>query len=210
MKPSTTSPLPCPTKEPVRTSPTAARRRIRESWRWLTGRSVPMIIMQDPLSSGAGGADTIRRMAAPAGYPATSKSSNRPKLVCTSAPSVKCCPPTVTMREAEPMPPFNPMHMVPRPAPTSPSSKSAPASAIAAASSAAPTGRSARRFSTASFVSPTTGLTDRHATPSRSHSAMVYATSASDTLPTLSVPVRAIGVSSVPSSSSWMLPAVFP
>ena len=61
-----------------------------------------------------------------------------------------------------------------------------------------------------SLHSPTTGLTDVTSTWSSSHCLMVYSTRASAASPTFRVLVRAMGVSRVPSSSTWTRPQVLP
>ena len=63
------------------------------------------------------------------------------------------------------MPPFIPKQTVPFPAPTSPSSKSASAAAMAARTWEASTARSAVSLKTESLHSPTTGLTDNTRMP---------------------------------------------
>ena len=64
------------------------------------------------------------------------------------------------------MPPLSPWQTVPQPAPTSPSSKSLRASAIAASTCSPVTGRSAISFMPESLHSPTTGLIECIGTPS--------------------------------------------
>ena len=56
----------------------------------------------------------------------------------------------------------------------------------------------------------TTGFTLVSFTPSRRHQSSMTDTSASCTLPTFSVLVRAMGVSRAPSSSTWIKPWLLP
>ena len=98
------------------------------------------------------------------------------------------------------MPPFRPWQMVPLPAPTAPSGKSSPALWMACIRCSSLTARSQMSLRRLSLHSPTTGLMLRIGTPSSRQRRTMYSTSASCIRPTLRVLVRAMGVSSVPSS----------
>ena len=207
-KPTNTSPLPCPQMEPQRARPAPARLTMRRSWRLETGRSVATMTMQLPLS---GASSRMRRsISRPTGCPPICRSARLPWFVCASTPSVKRSLSISRTREAEPTPPFRPWQVVPLPQPTPPSAKSARAASMAANTCSRVTARSRMSLSDASLHSHTTGLSDVTAIPSASQRRKVYSTSASCTMPTFSVFVSAMGVSSVPSSSTCTSPSVFP
>ena len=107
------------------------------------------------------------------------------------------------------MPPFQPKACVPVPAPTLPSSTAPPLAAFSAATACS--GRTCwprMSLRPPSLVSPTSAFTERtSALPGWSS---VQRTTPSITAPTLSVFVRAMGVSMVPSSSTCVEPASLP
>ena len=205
-----TSPLPCPIYEPQRTSPTVARLMTRPSWREESGASVATTTMTDP-RSGSSVTASLPAMRLPMGSPQTARSGMRPKLLCTSTPSVYVAPPISIRREELPIPPLSPKQTVPRPAPTAPWAKSVPAASMASNTSLPPTERARILLIRPSFVSPTTGfMVPGRSRPSRSASRSAWVTSASATRPTQRVLVSAMGVSRQPSSSSCTSPHVFP
>ena len=107
------------------------------------------------------------------------------------------------------MPPFQPKARVPVPAPTDPSS-TGPVRADSSAARTCPgvIGRARMSFRPPSLVSPTTGLIER--TPSIPSRASIHSVSASAAFHTHSVQVSRTGVSSSPSSRTWVTPSSLP
>ena len=107
------------------------------------------------------------------------------------------------------MPPFQPNATVPVPAPTLPSCTAPPVAVSSARRTAsAVTGRARISLSPPSLVSPTTTLSDR--TCCMSGLASIHSAIASAAFHTHSVQVSRIGVSSSPSSLTWVLPTNLP
>ncbi len=203
------SPLPWAAMPPVWAMPRQARRARRWSWRASRGASVARRMMQEPASasgsgagSGATGAGSGSRSHRPAGSPSTVSCSRRPKLASTRTPRVY----PSARREAVPMPALKPKARRPAPAPTDPwVTGPAAAAARAVRTWASPTGRLWPSLSQPSLHSRTTGLTETRS----GFCSMHQETRASATRKVLRVPVSSTGVSSAPSSATWVRPVPF-
>ncbi len=132
-----------------------------------------------------------------------------PKFACTSTPTVRRRSPTVGTREAVPTPALNPSATVPVPAPTHPSATGPPEAVSRAARTCSSwTGRARMSDRKPSLHSPTTGL--RLRTSSHPGRSSTQPTRASATRNADSVEVSSTGVSSAPSSVSWVVPISLP
>lgn len=108
------------------------------------------------------------------------------------------------------MPPFRSKHDMPRPAPTDPLATLVLAASYASLKCCSPTANAWISFRYPSLHSNTSGLTVGHSRPMPGLARMAARICACATAPTPKVLVSAIGVSSVPSSSTCTRPTLLP
>ena len=128
----------------------------------------------------------------------------------TIAPIVYFFSSISTILDADPIPPFMPMQIIPVPPPTAPSSNFSPAVSNALRTSASVRCMPRISFNSPSLHSVTTPFTVQVVTPISGFCSSIYRVSAFSAVPTPKVLVIRIGVSILPSSSIWIKPALLP
>ena len=207
---------------PSRPRASEARRMNRSSWCGRSGASVAATMMMEPSRPAAGPASAAssassassfgrsgRRsgISRPTGTPAMRICGRRPKLDCTSTPTVYSSPAAATIREEVPMPALKPKVRIPVPPPTEPSATGPEAAESSAAKTCSRcTWKPLMSFRNPSQVSATSGRLQSGAARFCCAQAMV----ASCTAPTLWVFVIMTAPSRIPRSRSQVVPVISP